>query len=117
MVDSVPIMKAVFAAFLLLFQLQPVLGTVACLGLPARATQQECEMPEHGQPQTTSITPPGAAAESCPLATICTPAPLAIPELSNQLETAVPPHDGATTLAATRLYGTSPAPPFHPPRA
>jgi hypothetical protein len=45
-------------------------------------------MPEHGQPQT-SIAVSGAAAESCPLATIRTPAPLAIPELANQLETAV----------------------------
>jgi hypothetical protein len=117
MMDSVPLMKAVFAALLLLFQLQPVLGTVACLRLPTRATQQECEMPEHGQPQTTSMTLPGAAVQGCPLATICTPAPLAIPEFSNQLETAVPPHDGATTLAAALPYGTSPAPPFHPPRA
>jgi hypothetical protein len=110
-------MKAAFAALLLLFQLQPVLGTVACLGLPARATQQECKMPEHGQPQTTNIAASGAAAQSCPLATICTPAPLAIPELSNQLETAVPAHDGATTLAATLPCCTSPALPFRPPRA
>lgn len=110
-------MKAVFAALLLLFQLQPVLGSVACLGLPARATRQECKMPEHGQPQTTSIAVSGAAAQSCPLATICTPAPLAIPEISNQLETAVPRHDGATILAATLPYDTSPAGPFHPPRA
>lgn len=110
-------MKAVFAALLLLFQLQPVLGSVACLALPARAAQQDCKMPEHGQPRTTSIAVSGAAAQSCSLATICTPAPLAIPELSNQLETAVPARDGATALAATLPYGTSPARPFHPPRA
>jgi hypothetical protein len=109
-------MKAVFAALLLLFQLQPVLGSVACLGLPARASQQDCKMPEHGQPPATSIAVSGVAAQSCPLATICTPAPLAIPELSNRLETAAPDHDGAATLAATLPYGTSPGRPFHPPR-
>jgi hypothetical protein len=117
MVDSVPLMKALFAAFLLLFQLQPLLGTVACLGLAAQATQQECKMPEHGQPQTTSLAVAGAAAQNCQLATICTPAPLAIPELFTSLETAVPLHEGAGTLAATLPRGISPAPPFHPPRA
>ncbi len=110
-------MKAAFAALLLLFQVQPVLGTVACLGLPARATGQECRMPEHGQPPTTSITVSGSAARGCQLATLCTPAPLSIPGLSNTFETAVPPSNGAATLAATLHHGTSPAPPFHPPRA
>jgi hypothetical protein len=110
-------MKPLFAALLLLFQLQPVFGTVACLGLPARTATQECKMPEHGQPQTTSVSASGAAAQSCQLATICTPAPLAIPGLSNELETAVPLYGGAATLAATLPLGISPAPPFHPPRA
>jgi len=117
MVDSVPLMKAVFAALLLLFQLQPVLGTVACLGLSDRPAKQECKMPEHGQPQTTSISAAGATTQSCQLATICTPAPLSIPGMRNQLDTAVPLYDGAATLAATQPHGTSPAPPFHPPRA
>lgn len=110
-------MKVVFAALLLLFQLQPVLGTVACLGLPARATLQECKMPEHGQPQTPSIAISGAASQSCHLAAICTPVPLAIPGLSDRFETAVPLHDGAAALPATLVRGTPPAPPFHPPRA
>lgn len=110
-------MKTVFAALLLLFQFQPVLGTVACLGLPARATRQECKMPEHGQPQTTSIAVSGTAAQGCQLATICTPAPLSIPGLSNTFETAVPLSNGAATLAATLHHGTSPTPPFRPPRA
>jgi hypothetical protein len=115
--DSVLLMKAVFAALLLLFQLQPVLGTVACLGLPARVPQQECKMPEHGQPQTTNIAVSGAAAQSCQLATICMPAPLAIPGLFTSLDTTVPLHEGAGALAATLPRGISPAPPFHPPRA
>lgn len=115
--DSVPRMKAVFAALLLLFQLQPVLGTVACLDLSDRPAQQECQMPEHGRMQTTSISVSGAAAQSCQLATICTPAPLAIPGLFTSLETRVPVHEGARMLAATLPRGISPAPSFHPPRA
>jgi len=115
--DSVPRMKTVFTAVLLLFQLQPVLGTVACLGFSGEPTEQACTMPEHSQPQTGSIAVAGPVAESCQSATFCTPAPLAIPELSNSLETAVPFHEGAGTLAATLLRGISPAPPFHPPRA
>jgi hypothetical protein len=74
-------------------------------------------MAEHGQPQTTSISTPGAAAQRCQLATVCTPAPPAIPGLSNQLETAVPLYEGEATLAATMPFGTPPAPPFRPPRA
>jgi hypothetical protein len=116
-VNSVPPMKAVFAVLLLLFQLQPVLGTVACLGLSDRSAQQECKMPEHGQPQTMSVTISGTAAQSCQLATVCTPAPLASPGRFTNLETAVPLHEGAGTLAATLPRGISPAPPFHPPRA
>jgi hypothetical protein len=110
-------MKVLLAALLLLFQLQPVLGTVACLELPARATQQECKMAEHGQPQTTSISTLDTAAQHCQLATICTPAPPAIPALSNTFETAVPLYGSAASLAATLPLGISPAPPFHPPRA
>ena len=110
-------MKAVFAVLLLLFQLQPVLGTVACLEVPGGAAKQECKMPEHGQPQTMSVAVSGAPAQSCQLATICTPAPPAIPGLSNKFETAVPLFGSAATLAATLPLGISPAPPFHPPRA
>ena len=110
-------MKALLAVLLLLFQLQPVLGTVACLGLSERATQQECKMPEHGQAPTASIAAGGMAAQSCELATICTPVPLAIPGFSASLETAVPLLEAAGPLAATLPLGIPPAPPFHPPRA
>jgi hypothetical protein len=110
-------MKVVLAALLLLFQLQPVLGTVACLGLSERVAQEECRMPEHGQAPTTTLAASGAAAQSCEMATICTPAPLAIPGFSTRLETAVPLLGDAGLLAATLPLGISPAPPFHPPRA
>ena len=110
-------MKAVLTVLLLLFQLQPVLGTVACLGLPERASQQECKMPEHGRAPAASIAAAGMAAQSCELATICTPAPLAIPGFSANLETVVPLLEAPGPLAATLPFGIPPAPPFHPPRA
>ena len=110
-------MKAVLAVFLLLFQLQPVLGTVACLGLSERAAQPECRMPEHGQSSAPTFTASDVATQSCELATICTPAPLAVPGFSTSLETAVPLLEAAGPLAATLPLGISPAPPFHPPRA
>jgi hypothetical protein len=110
-------MKVVLAVLLLLFQLQPVLGTVACLGLSERAAQEECRMPEHGQAPTTTLAASGAAAQSCEMAIICTPAPPAIPGLSTRLETAVPLLGDAGLLAATLPLGIFPAPPFHPPRA
>jgi hypothetical protein len=110
-------MKVVLAAVLLLLQLQPVLGTVACLELSKPATQQDCRMPEHGQSSTPAFTAFDVATSSCELATICTPAPLAVPGFSASLETAVPLFEAAGPLAATLPLGISPAPPFHPPRA
>jgi hypothetical protein len=115
--DSVPLMKAAFAALLLLFQLQPVLGTVACLGLSDRPAKQECEMPEHSKAATTHITISDVTHQTCQLAAICTLAPPAVPALSKRFDVAVPLYEGAPTLAATLPLGISPAPPFHPPRA
>lgn len=110
-------MKAVLAVLLLLFQLQPVFGSVACLGLSETAAQ-DCSMPEHGQAATASIVAAAArAAQGCELASICTPAPLAVPGFSGSLETTVPPLGTTGPLAATLPLGIPPAPPFHPPRA
>jgi hypothetical protein len=110
-------MKAVLTALLLMFQLQPVLGTVACLGLSEKAAQEkECRMPEHGQTPTMTPAVSHGAAQSCELARICKPAPLAVPGLSAGLETAVPLLESAGPLAATLPLGISPAPPFRPPR-
>src|SRR6266404_6762542 len=114
MVDSVPLMMAVFAAFLLLFQLQPLVGTVACLRLSDRPAKQECKMPEHGSAATTSITVSGAPAQPCEVAVICTPARPAIPTLSNRFDIAVPLYEGSAILAATLPLGIPPAPPFRP---
>ena len=110
-------MKALLAALLLLFQLQPVLGTAACLGLSDRPVKQECKMSEHGQMPTTSITLPSTVAQSCHFAAICTPAPLAIPASASRLEAAAPPYDGAGAFTAMLPPSISPAPPLRPPRA
>jgi hypothetical protein len=110
-------MKAMLAVLLLLVQLQPVVGTAACLGLSERAAQQECRMPEHGRAPAAVLGVAGMAGQSCELATLCTPAPLAVPGLATNLETAVPQLEAAGPLAATLPLGISPPPPFHPPRA
>ena len=109
-------MKAVLAVLLLLFQLQPVFGSVACLGLSETAAQ-DCSMPEHGQAATAIVAAAAGAAQGCELASICTPAPLAVPGFSGSLETAVPLLGTTGPLAATLPLGIPPAPPFHPPRA
>ena len=114
--DSVPRMKALLATLLLLFQLQPVLGTVACLGLPDRAAQRECEMPDQGQMPTARIAVFEGQAPTCQLAVLCTPSPLSIPGSSASLETAVPLLEAVGVLAAILPLGISPVPPFHPPR-
>lgn len=115
---SVTPMRSLFAALLLVFQLQPVLGAAACLGLVQQPAQPNCEMPEHGTvpaqhySESMPVTP-----QSCAIASFCAPAPLAIPAFSGLLETTVVLHAGLSIAGPSRrLHGYS-APPFHPPRA
>ncbi len=110
-------MKALFAALLLLFQLQPIVGTAACLGLSGRGSQQDCEMPEHGAVPYRTLAQTDSPAQSCELATLCAPTPLAIPSLGGGLESVLSLHAEAGTTASTIPPGTSSTPPFHPPRA
>jgi hypothetical protein len=112
-------MKTLFAALLLLFQFQPVIGTVACMGASRPTAARECRMPEHGQApmSTRAIGSPGTASQHCELSAACTPATFGIPEPASAPITAVPPLQDAKPLAATHLFGLSQAPPFHPPRA
>jgi hypothetical protein len=115
--SSVPSMKSLCAAILLLFQMQPLVGTAACLGL-VNKPQQDCEMPEHE-----AMPPRGVEAQvpmtpaSCPLATVCAPAPLAIPALPQQLV-----RFAALDAAPAIIFPDAPpelasAPPLPPPRA
>lgn len=110
-------MKAVFAALLLLSQLEPLLGAVACLGLASQPAPQECPMAEHGAAPASTIAGPGPAVEGCTFATICSPAPLAIPTLAKGLDSAIPLHPDARIVTAASFQGVPPARPFHPPRA
>jgi hypothetical protein len=101
-----------------MFQLQPVLGEAACLGLVQQPALTECEMPEHGtmptQHYSESVPVP---AQSCAIAPFCAPAPLAIPGFSNLLETTGVLHAlPSITGPSLPLHGYT-APPFHPPRA
>ena len=110
-------MKATLAAIMLLLQLQPLLGSVACLGVFERQANQACEMPDHGRTSTSSISQPGAAAQSCQLAAICAPASLAIPVVALGLESAAPPLHRLDALAVSLPHDVSLTPPARPPSA
>jgi hypothetical protein len=110
-------MKAVFAAVILLFQFQPVLGTVACLGLSKQGPQQECQMPEHGALPHSTVAQPNSATPNCTLASVCAPTPLAIISLPDGLQSVIALSADSRGIAAPTLFGISSAPPFDPPRA
>lgn len=109
-------MKLVVAFLLLLFQLQPVLGSVACLGLSEGGSGRECAMPEHGRSTTPAVSAAAPATQSCQLAVICAPSPPAVPGASSRFDTSVPLHGNVATLGTSLPLGISPVPPFHPPR-
>jgi hypothetical protein len=111
-------MRSIFAAVLLLFQLQPVLGAAACMGLIEQPRQADCEMPEHGTTpaQHASESSPGSP-QNCAIASFCAPAPLAIPGVSGLLETRVDLLAFSSSFGATRPLDVYSAPPFHPPKA
>lgn len=110
-------MKSLLAALLLVIQLQPVLGSVACLGRIKQPAQAQCEMPEHGAiPSQTLSESTLPSTQSCLAASLCAPAPLAIPSfagltVSNLLLQTAPAIAGLTTPS-----DVSSAPPFHPPK-
>src|SRR5918995_3847821 len=96
-------MKSAFAALLLLLQLQPVLGAVACLGLIQPQAKTECEMAEHGTiPFRTVSESVPLSSQNCVLASVCTPASLAIPCLPSQEESTVQLH-AALTLGGVNV--------------
>jgi hypothetical protein len=111
-------MKSAFAALLLLLQLQPVLGAATCLGLFEQQAKASCEMPEHGTmpSQNVSESVP-LSTQSCALASVCTPAPLAIPCLPSQDESTVQLHAALTLAGLDVPVDVFSSPPFHPPRA
>ena len=110
-------MKTFVATFLLLFQLQPVLGSAVCLLSSDRPSKQECEMPEQRTSTQASLLESGAAIQGCALASACTASAPAVPGLCEGQESVIPLHSAAITRAAAPLVGVAAAPPFHPPRA
>jgi hypothetical protein len=111
-------MRSLFAAFLLLFQFQPILGTAACLGLIKQPTQAQCEMPEHGTvpSQTLSESTP-LSTPSCAIAVWCAPASPAVPSVAGLLESAIALHTTPVIAGPTLPLDIASAPPFHPPKA
>ena len=110
-------MKPLIATLLLLFQLQPVVGSVACLFSPERADKQECEMPEQRAATTGSVVQSGSASQGCALAFVCARSAVAVPSFSDGQESIVPLHSAAAPKSAITLTGVASSPPFHPPRA
>jgi hypothetical protein len=110
-------MKVIFAALLLFFQLQPVLGTVACLGLSKPGPQQDCQMPEHGAVPHSTVTQPNSSTPNCALASVCAPTPLAIVGLPENLDSVIAFYSEPPIMGTATLFGISSAPPFRPPRA
>jgi hypothetical protein len=111
-------MRAVVAALMLLFQLQPVVGSAACLGLFGRQTRQGCEMPDHGRAPVSGITLQSATTpQNCQLAAICGPASLAIPVVPLGLESPAFPFHRVGTPAVALPHDISLSPPARPPSA
>jgi hypothetical protein len=109
-------MKSVLAALVLLLQLHPLFGTVACLGLSKQGPQQECQMPEHGAVPHSTVAQPNSSASNCALASVCAPTPLAIKGLADGVQSIIALSTESRSMAAPALLGISSAPPFHPPR-
>jgi len=110
-------MKLTFAALLLMFQLQPLLGTAVCLGFSDRDAKPECEMPDHVAVAHSTLAQTESPAPNCALASACAPSPLTLVSLPGNLESAIAFHSDPPILAAATLSGISSALPFHPPRA
>ena len=110
-------MKALFATLLLVLQLQPVLGTLACMGLVRLPAQQECKMPEHGRVPTTNLSEQApVSSQTCAAAAVCAPAPLAVPGFAGHLESAVLLQTTPRIAGSPTPVDVASAPPFHPPR-
>jgi hypothetical protein len=110
-------MKSLVATLLLLFQLQPLAGSAACLFSPDRAGAQECEMPEQRAPAHASVLESGSQGQGCALAFVCATSALAVPSLSEGHESAIPLDNAGSTPAVQTLTSVASSSLFHPPRA
>jgi hypothetical protein len=85
-------MKTVLAALLLLFQLQPFVGSAACALLSDRPTEQTCEMPEQRRTTPASEVQSGAASQGCALGFVCARTKFAAPSFTGGEESTTPLH-------------------------
>jgi len=110
-------MKALFATLLLVLQLQPVLGTLACMGLVRPPAQQECKLSEHGKAPTTNLSEQAPVSpQNCATAAVCAPSPLAVPGFAGQLKSVVLLQTTPKIAGSATPVDVASAPPFHPPR-
>jgi hypothetical protein len=110
-------MKLLVAGVLLVFQMQALVGAVACLLSFEQADKQECEMPEQRAAPAASVLESASAGQGCALGFVCARSALAVPSFSEGQESVVPLHSAAAPLSAVILTGVASSPPFHPPRA
>jgi hypothetical protein len=110
-------MHALLAVVLLLFQLQPIVGSAACALFPDRPAQPACEMPEQRAATPASALQSVAAGQGCALAFVCARSTIAAPSFTAGEECTTAAPLAAAPSPARTLSGVVSAPPFHPPRA
>jgi hypothetical protein len=110
-------MKSLVATLLLLFQLQPLLGSAACLISSERPSKLECEMPEQHATPAGSVLQSGSPSQGCALAFACATSALTVPTFSEGQESSIPLDSVLPSSIALTLTSVVSAPPFHPPRA
>jgi hypothetical protein len=109
-------MKTALTALLLLFQLQPVVGSAACALFSDRPAEQTCEMPE--KPATSaSVLQSGSGGQECALASVCARSTIAAPSFTGEEESNTALHPAGAPSPAGTLTGIASPPPFHPPKA
>jgi hypothetical protein len=116
-VDSLPIMKSLFAALLLLSQLQPLVGSAVCLSYSVNTAKQECEMPDHMAMPSHGVAEHQSPLPNCALSAVCAPSQLAIAGLPESSQSVMHLRAEPSMISTTTLFSIASAPPFHPPRA
>jgi hypothetical protein len=110
-------MKTTLAALLLLFQLQPLVGSAACALFSDRPGEESCEMPEQRPVTPATELQSGAASQGCALGFVCARTTIAAPSFTGGEESTTPLHLAAASSPVGTLTGIASAPPFHPPKA
>lgn len=110
--------KSLLAAILFLAQLQPFLGSAACLFASSnQVSQEECQMPDQGPlPHHSAAAPDGTPLPDCALAAACAPSPLAVVTLPESVDTITVLNSQPPIITTDLLVGIASAPPLPPPR-